>query len=219
MATNSIHVAETIALGVAFDPKNNDLMRQMDVKDLFESVGRLFDLLDEREVDYVVAGGIAMLAYVEGRNTQDIDLLLSREAVTKLPELVVEDENDEFLRAKFGHLQVDVLLTAKQFFSQVASKHSDPQSFADRKVRCATPEGLALLKLYALPSLYRQGNFAKVRIYESDLEALLDTYKLDSASLLEGLRNEVLDTDLKEIGNILNDINQRIASKRSRFTQ
>jgi hypothetical protein len=34
-------------------------------------------------------------------------------------------------------------------------------------------EGLILLKLYALPSLYRQGNFAKVGIYENDVATLL----------------------------------------------
>ncbi|MCO6045149.1 hypothetical protein NG895_14655 [Aeoliella sp. ICT_H6.2] len=219
MAASSPHIAETIALGFAFDPKNNERMRQMDLSDLFASVGKLFDLLDERKVDYVVAGGIAMLAYVEGRNTQDIDLLLSREAVGQLPELSIEDENNDFLRAKFGQLQVDALLTAKQFFSRIAQSHSTVQTFADRKVRCTTPEGLVLLKLFALPSLYRQGNFAKVRIYEGDIEALVDTCGLDTKILLKGLEGEVIDTDLKEIANILSDIEQRITVKRSRFAE
>ena len=38
---------------------------------------------------------------------------------------------------------------------------------------CATPEGLILLKLYALPSLYRQSELRRANLYEADLAALL----------------------------------------------
>lgn len=39
-------------------------------------VVELFTLLQERETPYLLVGGIAMLRYIEGRNTEDIDLLI-----------------------------------------------------------------------------------------------------------------------------------------------
>lgn len=36
---------------------------------LIETVSRFFSLLRERQIDYVLVGGIALLQYVEGRNT------------------------------------------------------------------------------------------------------------------------------------------------------
>jgi hypothetical protein len=161
-----VDIGATIAFGVMFDPKNSAKAASMDFNQLRASVEKLFDLLEERQIDYVLVGGIAMLAYVEGRNTQDVELILSRPDMAKLPELIIEDEDQEFVRAKYGELQVDVLLLSTRLFAEVAKSHTATRSFAGRAVPCATPEGLALLKLFALPTLYRQGNFGKVRIYE-----------------------------------------------------
>ena len=44
---------------------------------LDRDVVELFTLLWERQTPYLLVGGIAMLRYVEGRNTADIDLLMS----------------------------------------------------------------------------------------------------------------------------------------------
>jgi len=43
---------------------------------LIETVTRFFALLRERQIEYVLVGGIALLQYVEGRNTEDIDLIM-----------------------------------------------------------------------------------------------------------------------------------------------
>ena len=48
-------------------------------------VVELFTLLGERRVPYLLVGGIAMLRYVEGRNTEDIDLLMSLPSLRCLP--------------------------------------------------------------------------------------------------------------------------------------
>ena len=40
------------------------------------------------------------------------------------------------------------------------------QRFAEQQIPCATVEGLILLKLSTVPSPYRQGNFARVGLYE-----------------------------------------------------
>src|ERR1017187_8901881 len=54
----------------------------------------LFRLLAERRVDYLLVGGLAMLTYIKGRNTKDVDLLMSVAALETLPELRIEDRNE-----------------------------------------------------------------------------------------------------------------------------
>jgi hypothetical protein len=44
---------------------------------LLQTVERLFTLLHERQIAYLLVGGIAMLQYVQGRNTEDIDLIMA----------------------------------------------------------------------------------------------------------------------------------------------
>ncbi|HJQ78414.1 MAG TPA: hypothetical protein VJ828_00590 [Lacipirellulaceae bacterium] len=67
MAGNLVDIGEVIVHGVLFDPKNVEVWRNMDIaQNIYRSVPRLFELLEERGVDYVLVGGIAMLAYVEG---------------------------------------------------------------------------------------------------------------------------------------------------------
>src|SRR5689334_4834299 len=46
----------------------------------------LFQTLNQRAIPYVLVGGVALLRYVEGRNTEDIDLVLSLDFLAKLPE-------------------------------------------------------------------------------------------------------------------------------------
>lgn len=68
MHQDLVHIGEVIVHGVLFDPKNTEAWRNMDVvENIYRSVPRLFDLLDERGAEYVLVGGIAMLAYIEGR--------------------------------------------------------------------------------------------------------------------------------------------------------
>src|ERR1035438_6919920 len=116
----------------------------------------LFRLLAERRVDYLLVGGLAMLTYVKGRNTKDVDLLLSLEASHKIPELEIRNRQDFFARAQFRSVQVDLLFTFNPLFKAVAEKFAAIHSFSELNVPAATVEGLIVLKLYALPSLYRQ---------------------------------------------------------------
>src|ERR1039457_3358798 len=116
----------------------------------------LFRLLAERRADYLLVGGLAMLTYVNGRNTKDVDLLMSVATLEQIPELALEDKNDFFARAKFRSVQVDLLLTQNPLFKIVAEKFAAKHRFAELEVPAVTVEGLIVLKLYALPSLYRQ---------------------------------------------------------------
>lgn len=195
--------------GVAFDPKNDPAA--VAAGDLIGSVERLFDRLDARGVDYVLVGGVAMLQYVEGRNTQDLDLIVALDELEAVPGVEVTERGaPNFARATFEGVQIDVLRAEHALFGEVRRKHSTERDFAERRIRCATVEGLLLLKLFALPSLYRQGDFARVGMYENDVATLLQKYDPDLEPLFETLRSHVLDTDRHEMRSIVSEIRQRI---------
>ena len=195
--------------GILFDMKNwGDAPPRVD--QLPDEVNRLFDLLEQRGISYVLVGGIAMLSYVEGRNTQDIDFLLERDDIAAVPELAVAEENKDFARAQFGSLQVDCLLTRNTLFKLVKEQYSTERPFGDRTIRCATIEGLLLLKFFALPSLYRQGQFNKASIYESDITQLLLVQPMELDRLLTKLTPHLLQTDIQELQATATDIQRRI---------
>jgi hypothetical protein len=219
MSQNPLHIGEVVLHGILFDPKNGEALRTMDLDALYKSVPRLFELLDERGVDYLMVGGIAMLAYVEGRNTQDIDLIVSPHDLAKLPEIRIEDQNPEFARGWFGDLQIDFLLAESGLFEKVRRDFATTKRFAERDVSCATVEGLVLLKLYAMPSLYRQGRFAKVRTYEKDIADLVERYRPAIEPLISELAKHMLASDIDEIRKIVAEIENRIARQSTRFKQ
>ena len=206
---SSVQIGNVIRNAVAFNVKNW-LGGSMNSDSLIQSVQDLFSVLEQRKIDYVLVGGIALLHYVEGRNTQDLDLLMSLSSVEKLPELSISSQDMYFVRANYGELEIDVLLTKNPLFKKVHSKYSKEQRFLDRNIPIATVDGLLLLKLYALPSLYRQGNFARVGIYENDIATLLHDYEPDANALLTELTNYLSESDLAEVKNILFDIQKRI---------
>ena len=126
---------------------------------LLAQVERLFNLLDERRSDYVLVGGIALLTYVEGRNTQDIDLIMALPSLAKIPEILISSQDLYFARGQFGELQIDVLLTRNPLFDRVAKKYSTVKKFLDRDIRCATVEGLILSKTIRTAFALSSGKF------------------------------------------------------------
>src|SRR5512133_3137825 len=96
----------------------------MNADSLLAQVQQLFDLLDERKADYVLVGGIALLTYVEGRNTQDIDLIMALPSLARIPEIKIISQDMYFARGQFGDLQIDILFTKNPLFDHVAKKHS-----------------------------------------------------------------------------------------------
>lgn len=182
----------------------------MNADSLLTQVEQLFKLLETRKVDYVLVGGIALLTYVEGRNTQDIDLIMALPSLSKLPEINIESQDMYFARGKFGGLQIDILLTRNPLFAKVEKSFSTTKQFMDRNIRCATVEGLILLKLFALPSLYRQGSFERVGIYENDIATLIQAFNPDMQPLLAELGKHLNKADVTETRKILADIEARI---------
>src|SRR6266513_1761966 len=123
-----VHIGEVIRNAVLFNPGNHQ-ERQMNSDFLIETVTRFFALLRERQIEYVLVGGIAMLQYVEGRNTEDIDLIMAVSALERLPELQVETRDNDFARGKFGNLKVDVLLTSNPLFDEVRKTYTTRRRF------------------------------------------------------------------------------------------
>lgn len=206
---SSVQIGNVIRNAVVFNVKNW-LGGTMNSDPLIQSVQDFFTVLEQRKIDYVLVGGIAILHYVEGRNTQDLDLLMALSSLEKLPELKVSDHDSNFIRANYNELQIDVLLTQNPLFKKVHNEYSKVQRFLDRDIPLATVEGLLLLKLYALPSLYRQGNYARVGIYENDIATLHHYYQPDIPILLSVLSNFVDENDFAEIKSVVSDIQNRI---------
>lgn len=210
MGSSRVHVGEVIRNAVVFNFKNQDA-HIMNADSLFADVERLFDLLHDREVDYLLVGGVAMLQYVEGRNTEDVDLIVAVSDLEKIPELEIEGQDANFARGRFGQLKVDLLLTRNPLFDEVRQRYTTTGRFVEHDdVPCATVEGLLLLKLYALPSLYRQGNFARVGLYENDVATLIQAYRPPMEPLLIALSHYLSPTDLATVRDVMAEIQGRI---------
>lgn len=177
---------------------------------LSKDVLQLFSVLRDRRFAYVLVGGIALLRYVEGRNTQDIDLVLSAKALPQFPELILSDQNRDFGRGTFENLRVDLLFTENPLFQLVHDRYATTHKFQEIEVRIATVEGLLLLKLYALPSLYRQGDGQRIALYEADITMLCQRYRPQIEPLLETLAKFVDPGAMHELRNIMADIQRRI---------
>lgn len=84
IAQGPVQISQVVRNAVLFNAKHWRV-RPMNTDVLPDAISRLFTLLDQRQVDYVLVGGIALLSYVEGRNTDDIDLIVAVSALAKLP--------------------------------------------------------------------------------------------------------------------------------------
>lgn len=207
--SSQVHIGEVIRNAVLFNPANAQ-NRLMNSDSLIETVGKFFTLLSDRQIDYVLVGRIALLQYVEGRNTEDIGLIMAVSALERLPELNVNTRDVDFARGKFGELKVDLLLTSNPLFDEVRKHFTTSKHFVNHVIPCATVEGLVLLKLYALPSLYRQGSFTRVGLTENDIATLIHIHKPALEPLLDILENYLSTTDMVQVRQIIDEIQQRL---------
>ncbi len=197
---------------VLFNPQNwrNEAMSFAVGHSPVEAVAQLFALLAARKTDYVLVGGIALLYYVEGRNTQDLDLVLAAQDLDKLPEIEIIERDIYFARGEFEGVRIDFLLTDNPLFRRVQAAYATRVQFLGQEVRLGTVEGLLLLKMYALPSLYRQGDFGRVSLYENDIAALVYQYEPDMGSLLDIVGEYVGEGDRASLRDIVAEIESRV---------
>jgi hypothetical protein len=101
-------------------------------------------------------------------------------------------------------------LRQNPLFKKVHSQYSKVENFLDRKIPLATVASLLLLKLYALPSPYRRGNFARAGIYEHHIATLLHDYRPDMSHLMSELSQYVNENEMAKIKSVVTDIRNRI---------
>jgi hypothetical protein len=177
---------------------------------LSDDLLQLFTQLKNRWVRHVLVGGVAMLKYIDGRNTDDIDLLMSVESLAHLPEIKIEGRNPDFATGRFRSVRIVLLLTSNPVFRLVQDTYATMHRFHELEVPCATVEGLVLLKLYALPSLHVQGDLQRAALYETDIMMLCQRHRRDAAPILDALRPHVTGSQMDELVQITAEIEQRI---------
>jgi hypothetical protein len=106
---------------------------------------------------------------------------------------------------------VDLLLTRNPLFKLVAEQFATNHRFAEMEVPAVTVDGLIVLKLYALPSLYRQFDWDRIYLYESDIKLLLARHKPKVESLFKMLEPHLLPSDMIELRKIVSEEQERIA--------
>ena len=208
-------VGELVAAG-AFGRLHWLREERTDYDSLAERANALIDLLAARRIDYVLVGGLAVAQFVEQRNTQDIDIVMAVKDLTLMPELEVTYSDRDFVRSNFRGVTVDVLFTRNKLFDLVRQRFTTQRYFGSRAVPCGTPEGLVLMKLFALPSLYRQGRTGKIGLYESDVRMLVEAHPMDVEQLMELLTPHLLATDIRELRSIVDDIRAAIDRAKTR---
>jgi len=209
----AIHIGQIVQDAAIFDFKNWRGKATADIssmQSLLTDVSELFALLHSREVDYLLVGGIALLQYIEGRNTKDIDLIVALQDLERLPEVEIKTRDDDFAQGYFKNLPVDFLLTHNRLFGKVKQHYATSQPFVEQTIPCATVEGLLLLKLYALPALYRMGNFPRVGLYENDIATLLQGYHPKLEPLFSELSQHLSESDLQSVRDIVKEIENRL---------
>jgi hypothetical protein len=96
-------------------------------------------------------------------------------------------------------------------FDAVRNHHTTSKRFVEQEIVCVTVDGLILLKLYALPSLYRrQGNFIRVGLYENDVATLIHIHNPPLPSILTELAKYLDASDLEQVEQIVAEIQQRL---------
>lgn len=198
-----IQIDEIIEHGIVFN-----LFGAQPMENIRGEVRALFSALRAANVDYVLVGGIAMLSYVEVRNTQDVDLIINPKQTQAIGwNATLLDTN--FGQASFHGLRVDLLLTSNPLFAYVARHERARITFDGHEIVCASREGMLLLKLYALPSLYRQGNLVRAAIYEADIFGLQQGVSIDLERIFSILAKHLAAHDLDELRRIVQEQRER----------
>lgn len=177
---------------------------------LSDAVRSLFTDLSSPGISHLLVGTLAMLQHVDGRTTRDIDLIIEFEDLDKLSGFRTGEREEWSATGTVGPLCLKLLFTANPFFANVLRDHAESRRLPDVPIRCATPEGIVLLKLFALPSLYRQGKVQRAALYESDILQLLLHQPRDPEGILLQLQAHMPASDINALRKILHEIQQRI---------
>lgn len=208
-------IKEIIYSANAFNTQNWLNGYKMNPDNLPKSVDNFLKLLAENKIDIVIVGGIALLAYMQDRNTQDLDLIISRTDFAKIsPALNILESDDNFANCETADgLKVDFLFTDNAIFNYVKKVFCQKRAYQEGSFFIATVEGLVLMKLYAWADLYLNGKLfndkyflTKSLRYKNDIEVLLLNYEINLIPLerileknLEASKFELVQDLIKEL--------------------
>ena len=175
-----------------------------------QAVAKLFSLLEQRNVEYVLDGGMALHFYIQTPGPLDLVVLMDLSSLEDLPELAISSQEGFLVCAEFEGRPVEIWLTQNPLYNKVSRNFADIQRYLDHDVPMVTVEGLLLLKLFALPAMFRQESFAAVSFQEAEIATLLHDFGPNVTPLLDELSVYLSDGDITEIISIILDIQKRI---------
>lgn len=186
-----VNISRVLARAAVFDFRRHATRESfMDASNISQEAEELFDLLETRGTPFLLVGGLAMLAHVRGRNTDDVDLIISVPDQRRLePEVALLEAGSPFSMGRYKQLRVDFLDAGAPFFRLIAEQYGERRRFdflrGGRELVCASPAGLMLLKMHALPHVTRAGDWERMNAYENDVLLLwLAHPEIDPAELL-----------------------------------
>ena len=178
--THQLAICQSIYDANAFNIQNWRDGFPIDYDMLPELVIKFLNLLEEKQVDFCIVGGIAYLAYIQDRNTKDLDILIS---VTELEKIIgyveVTNKDVNFTNTKFEGMSIDFLKTSNALFNYVKEYEMTSYNFIEGLYPVATVNGLILMRFDAIIDLYQKGRFDKIDRYEWDLATLTRHYSID----------------------------------------
>lgn len=194
-----LEICQTIYDANVFDVKNWRKGFQSNPDMLPDTIIKFLNLLGELNADYCIVGGIAYLAYIEDRNTKDLDILISVTELDKiLPYVEVTDTDANFTNAVFEGLRIDFLKTSNSLFNYVKEFETTAYEFAEGEFPIATVEGLILMRFDAIIDLYQKGNFNKIIRYENDVQFLTINHDIDWDNIWRIAEKHFTDGQIKE---------------------
>ncbi len=197
--TEQLAICQSIYDANAFNIQNWRDGFPIDYDMLPELVIKFLNLLERLQVDFCIVGGIAYLAYIQDRNTKDLDILISTTELEKIIgyiEVVNKDAN--FTNAVFEGMRIDFLKTSNSLFDYVKKYETTRYDFTEGLYPIATINGLILMRFDAIVDLYQKGNFNKIVFYERDLQILTLNFDIDWEHLWKISQNFFTDGQIDE---------------------
>ncbi len=178
--THQLAICQSIYDANAFNIQNWKNGFKIDYDMLPELVIKFLNLLEELQVDFCIVGGIAYLAYIQDRNTKDLDILISVKELEKIIGYVkVTNKDVNFTNAEFEGMQIDFLKTSNSLFDYVKEHETTVYNFSEGLYPIATVRGLILMRFDAIIDLYQKAKFNKIIFYERDLQVLTLNFDID----------------------------------------
>lgn len=178
--TTQLAICQSIYDANAFNTQNWIHGFDSDPEMLPDSVVEFLHLLDRLKVDFCIVGGIAYLAYIQDRNTKDLDILISTTELDKIIDHVkIIGQDVNFTNADFRGLRVDFLKISNALFQYIKKHEVTKYEFAEGSYPVATLNGLILMRFDSIIDLYQKRKFTKVLYYERDLQVLTLGFDLD----------------------------------------